>query len=114
MNKELLNPSQPDITELEQLQDFIQAYAQDVAKNYDEFLKECLEQCGLTPDYVSEHPEEFSKRENTQGDFCQYFRNGEEIFTIKRYREYQDWPGDAKFMSQCVFKYVATFPKHIE
>lgn len=96
---------QPDITEIEQIQDICQIHAQEVIENYNEFLKKCLEQCGITQDYVLEHPEEFSKRENTQGDFCQYFRNGEKIFTITRHREYKD-------MSQCIIKCVATFPNH--
>jgi hypothetical protein len=94
---------QPDITEIEQIQDSFQKHIQEAIENYDEFLKKCLEQCGITQDYVLEHPEEFSKRENTQGDFCQYFRNGEEIFTILRHKEYED-------MSHCTIKCIATFP----
>lgn len=102
INRKLPDPYQPDITELEQIQDIFETYAHDVVKQYDEFLAKCLKQCGLTPDYILEHPEEFSKRENIQGDFCQYFRNGEEIFTIKRYQEYH--------MTKCTFTYIATFP----
>lgn len=96
---------QPDITEIEQIQDSFQKHIQEAIENYDEFLKKCLEQCEITQDYVLEHPEEFSKRENTQGDFCQYFRNGEEIFTIACHKEYED-------MSHCIIKCVATFPNH--
>ena len=100
-----LNPIE-DITDFPPTTAFDQI-VKEAKEKYDAFLAECFEMCQISTDYIIAHPEEFSKRENTQGDFCQYFRNGEEIFTITRHREYED-------MSQCVFKYIATFPKHTE
>ena len=62
----------------------------DAAEQYDAYLIECFEKCGISKDYIFEHSEEFSAESSFEEDWKTYKWKGEPLFTVYTQRSIED------------------------